>query len=264
MPSLKKSSPTRKRRHDGGGGQMLINAINMLFQIKGKEYQKKHPEFLIPAAEEFFGYVRRIDAEFIKHHQVVAKRKNIKFRQITPNKDILLVSPSGAQLSDFISFILKKPQEESICDRFFACVLIVMYAVSLWLFLEQYMILRNSGKTVSFAQILSSDTYKTSFADPVRWFFTHTMTSLVHYKNIFAETCFNFLRLYLFPILTPGDASFDGIIRTLTVGFDTFLSNPNVYNKSFRRPVGEYLLSEGFMTCKVEDELPTGDHAHDE
>lgn len=250
MPSLKKST-TRRRRYGGSGeGLILKNAINLLFQIKGTEYQVKHPDFIIPTADEFFGFVKLVDTDFTKHYRTTnTKRKITKFRQITPDKDIMLVSPhhGGSRLTDFLSFILKRVigPHDTPCDRFVACITIVLYAVAVWAFLEQFMIVRTPPKTVT--EILSSEAYVNSMTDLIRWFISHH--SVVRPKDALVDFSIKFLKNYLFPIVPPHITV--SASRNIMSAFDTILINPRIYNNSFKNPIAAYLVAEGYVSEDV-------------
>lgn len=58
MPSVKKSE-TSVRKYGGRRDSLeLIYAIEFLFEIKGIEFRKRHPEFITPSAQEFLEYTK--------------------------------------------------------------------------------------------------------------------------------------------------------------------------------------------------------------
>ena len=245
MPTLKKAS-THKRRYGGAGEIFLKNAINLLFQIKGAEYRKKHPDFVIPIADEFFGFVKLVDADLTKHYRTT-HTKCIKFRQITPDKDILLVSPhdGGSRLTDFLSFILKRDinPHDTLKERFFACITIVLYAIVVFSIFEQYV-------KHNVVDIVSSDTYKHVFADPLRWFLSHHLSSVVRCKKTLVDFSIQFLYNILFPILSshmPEFPTIESISHNVISAVDTFLESPRIYNHGYKRPIASYLEAEGFF-----------------
>ena len=63
MPSLKKSSSVPKKLGVKGEDTILKDAIDFLFQIKGIQYIQKHPDFIVPSAEEFFSHVANLTTE---------------------------------------------------------------------------------------------------------------------------------------------------------------------------------------------------------
>lgn len=247
MPKLKKAS-TPKRRYGGAGEFFLKNAINLLFQIKGAEYRKKHPDFVIPIADEFFGFVKLVDADLTKHyrttHGICAK-----FRPITPDKDILLVSPhdGGSRLTDFLSFILKKDIEphDTLKERFLACITIVVYAVVLFSIFEQFV--KHAALDIVF-----SDTYKHVFADSLRWFLSHHLPSIVRCKKTLVDFSIQFLYNVLFPFLSshvPEFPTIESISRSVISAVDTVIASPKMYNHGYKRPIASYLEAEGFFRC---------------
>lgn len=266
MPSLKKAT-TRKRRYGGSSeGLLLKNAIHLLFQIKGAEYQKEHPDFIIPTADEFFGFVKLVDADLTKHYRAMNVTHKQKFRQITSNKDIMLVSPQhgGSRITDFISFILKTVigSHDTPCERFFACLTIVLYAVMVYTFLEQYLLLKSPLKSTKdiASEILSSDAYKNSFADPIRWFCSHHLPAILRFKDWIIGHSVEFLKHFLFPVipshLSAISISAESVSSGLISAIDTILINPRIYNHLFKRPIACYLGAEGFISCRpICDEL---------
>ena len=63
MPSLKKSSSIPRKLGVKGEDTILKDAIDFLFQIKGIQYSQKHPDFIVPSAEEFFSHVSNLATE---------------------------------------------------------------------------------------------------------------------------------------------------------------------------------------------------------
>ena len=63
MPSLKKSSSIPRKLGVKGEDTILKDAIDFLFQIKGIQYIQKHPDFVVPSAEEFFSHVAALTTE---------------------------------------------------------------------------------------------------------------------------------------------------------------------------------------------------------
>ena len=63
MPSLKKSSSIPRKLGVKGEDTILKDAIDFLFQIKGIQYSQKHPDFIVPSAEEFFSHVAALTTE---------------------------------------------------------------------------------------------------------------------------------------------------------------------------------------------------------
>jgi hypothetical protein len=58
MPSLKRSETSVKKYGGKRDNLELTYAIEFLFQIKGIEFRKKHPDFVIPLATEFLSFAR--------------------------------------------------------------------------------------------------------------------------------------------------------------------------------------------------------------
>ena len=266
MPSLKKAT-TRKRRYGGSReGSHLKNAINLLFQLKGAEYQEEHPDFIIPTADEFFGFVALVDADLTITRRAINTTHKQKFRQITPNKDIMLVSPhhGGSRITDFLSFILKKVigPYDTPCERFFSCLSIVLYAVMVYTFLDQYITIADPVKTLkqNASEILASEAYKNSLANPLRWFLSHHLPSVLRFKEWLISHSSRFLETCLFPIvpshLSDVSITAESIGRGILSAVDALLINPAIQNRFFKRPIACYLSAEGFTSCQpICDEL---------
>jgi hypothetical protein len=62
MPSLKKSPSIPKKLGIKGDDAVLKDAIDFLFQIKGIQFTRKHPDFVTPSAEEFFSHVAHLES----------------------------------------------------------------------------------------------------------------------------------------------------------------------------------------------------------
>jgi len=279
MPSLKKVS-TRRRRYGGSEkNHVLKRAINLLFQLKGTEYQKAHPEFAIPTADEFFGFVKLVDTDFTKHYRTThTKRKATNYRQISPNKEFLLVTPQhgGNRLTDFLSFILKSAigPHDTACERFFACCKIVFYAVMVYVFVEQSLLIYAESPMKSLMdiakEVIAKPEFENSLADPIRWFFWNHLPSLVRSKDALKELGVEYLRRFLFPIIpsfmTSGAVTVESISQMVIMAVDSLLVNPRIFDNFFKRPIACYLWAEGFVSCKpICDALrgvPTADHAH--
>lgn len=65
MPALKVSS-TQRRIYSGlQGKQLLLDSINFLFAIKGKEFHKLNPSFLTPDASEFIAFSHIVNRNIV-------------------------------------------------------------------------------------------------------------------------------------------------------------------------------------------------------
>jgi hypothetical protein len=263
MPSLKKAA-TRRKRYGGSRDDIVLkNAINFLFQIKGKEYQKTHPEFIIPTADEFLGFVKLVDTDFTKHYKTThTKRKTNAFRQLSPNKEFLLVTPQhgGNRLTDFLSFIIRPivGPHDTPCERFFACIVVVLYAVMVYVFVEQSLLIHAASPLKPLVDIateaLGTQAFANSLADPIRWFISHHIPSLVRAKDTIKDLCIHYFSRFLFPLI-PAYAANVGVTaasisQTVVGAVDALFLNPRIYNNFFKRPIACYLTGEGYISCK--------------
>lgn len=70
MPSLKRAvaEMARPRTYGGQNGRSILEfALQSLFELRGAEYMKKRPEFIIPSVEEFFSYIHNLQTAIVKH-----------------------------------------------------------------------------------------------------------------------------------------------------------------------------------------------------
>jgi hypothetical protein len=65
MPGLKLSESHRKIYGGLRGKQLLLDSINFLFAIKGKEFHKQNPSFITPDATEFIAYSHIVNRNIV-------------------------------------------------------------------------------------------------------------------------------------------------------------------------------------------------------
>jgi hypothetical protein len=65
MPGLKLSETHRKIYGGLRGKQLLLDSINFLFAIKGKEFHKQNPGFITPDATEFIAYSHIVNRNIV-------------------------------------------------------------------------------------------------------------------------------------------------------------------------------------------------------
>ena len=66
MPSLKRAVADMARPRGHSGRSILEFALQQLFELRGAEYMKKRPEFIIPAVDEFFSYIHNLQTAIVK------------------------------------------------------------------------------------------------------------------------------------------------------------------------------------------------------
>jgi hypothetical protein len=149
MPSLRRSL-TRKQSYAGESNRThLIQALNLLFFIKGTRYQKNHPEFVIPTAGEFLSYARALSDEtynsnrkgiaIVKYKHGASPshaRKIIQTRPLSPT-----TRTNGQTLPPFLQYILNTSESVSIITTLHVCI----YAVGLYVFINLFLL--NPEKT---------------------------------------------------------------------------------------------------------------------
>lgn len=65
MPTLRKSETHRRIYTGQHGKQFLLDSINFLFAIKGKEFQKLNPSFTPPDATEFISFSHIVNRNIV-------------------------------------------------------------------------------------------------------------------------------------------------------------------------------------------------------
>jgi len=246
MPTRKKST---RRRHGGSNADRgLKRAIHMLFQLKGKEYQKEHPDFLIPTADEFFDFADTVNADLKRDSKKTTRAKNTRMRQ-----------NGGADLTEFLSFLLQSVigPSDTPCERFFACIVVVLYAVMTYVFVEQSLLIyavTPLKPVVDIAkEVLATPAFANSIADPIRWFLANHLPVVVRGKDAIKDLCIEYLRRFLFPMvpsfMSGVGATSESLSTMVISAADMFLVNPRIYNHFFKRPLACMLLAEGFVSC---------------
>ena len=108
MPSLKKTLSHLRRLSGKGDATFLKDSIEFLFHIKGLQFQKKHPDFVAPCADEFFAYLEHLDPA-------------TKKRACLSN-----------HICAFIKFITPMNVDNHTCATILASFAIVLYALTLY------------------------------------------------------------------------------------------------------------------------------------
>jgi hypothetical protein len=65
MPTLRKSETQHRIYAGNNGKQFLLDSINFLFAIKGKEFQKLNPSFTPPDATEFISFSHIVNRNIV-------------------------------------------------------------------------------------------------------------------------------------------------------------------------------------------------------
>jgi hypothetical protein len=158
MPSVKRSESSSRNYGGLRENLELTYAIEFLFQIKGNEYVKNLPGFVIPSAQEFF--------EFSKN----------------PNK-----SKKSKRAEKFIKFLVFiVPEMES--NHELLCVSIVVLAIVLYIFTTNVIETAiESMYRMTYDQVCNtvSESLKTEegmnrFIHPLSFFFTYYLTKQKH------------------------------------------------------------------------------------
>ena len=112
MPSLKKSPSQSKKLGSKSDDQILKDAIDFLFQIKGIQFTHKVPDFITPCAEEFFAHVSSLDPSHVS----------------SPKKRTCLAN----HFLEFLDFLTPMNSDAHICASIMSSMSIVLYALTLY------------------------------------------------------------------------------------------------------------------------------------
>ena len=163
MPSVKRSESSSRKYGGRRENLELTYAIEFLFQIKGNEYLKNLPGFVIPSAQEFF--------EFSKN----------------PNK-----SKKSKRADEFFKFLVfVVPEMES--NRELLCVSIVVLAIVLYIFTTNVIETAiESMYSMTYEQVchnvtasLKTDEGMNRFIHPLSFFFTYYLTKQKHKEYLY-------------------------------------------------------------------------------
>lgn len=88
MPALKQST-THYRIYSGHQGkQFLLDSINFLFAIKGKEFHKLNPSFSTPDASEFIAYSHIVNRNLVGNRSKETNKSLDQFLKFICGKEI--------------------------------------------------------------------------------------------------------------------------------------------------------------------------------
>lgn len=163
MPSVKRSESAGRKYGGRRENLELIYAIEFLFQIKGNEYLKNLPGFVIPSAQEFF--------EFSKNPNKAKKSKRAE------------------EFVKFLAFIV--PEMES--NRELLCVSIVVLAIALYIFttnviettIQSMYSLTYEQVCQKVAESLKTEEGMNHFIHPLSFFFTYYLTKQKHKEYLY-------------------------------------------------------------------------------
>lgn len=144
MPSLRRSL-TRKHTYAGESNRThLIQALNLLFFIKGTVYQKNHPDFVIPTAGEFLSYARTLSDETYNANRKAIAIVKYKHGASPSHARKIMQSPrplspthgTHTYLQPFLQYILHTSAPVTILTTLHVCI----YAVGLYVFINLFLL----------------------------------------------------------------------------------------------------------------------------
>ena len=272
MPGLKRSVTRRVKYGGDRSAEMeLREAIDFLFQLRGVEYQKLHPEFVIPTSEEFFTYARQANvlAEKTRVKPTGTSRNKFASKVKTTNRKLpmTVLAHGGGNLDAFFRFILpfvvlgKTP-----CDTLFKCINILLYAIMVYKFTTLFITQQQLNPEFSVGQFIaniktvSADrSYANSFADPIRWFCENVMPSLNDSRDTMMEIVGSLIPRcmeFILGLVGSGEmvegfrSSAAGYVGTaITTGLNLFFVTPLTFDSLVALPLSCGLARLGFAGC---------------
>jgi hypothetical protein len=245
MPSLRRSL-TRKQMYAGESNRThLIQALNLLFFIKGAAYQKNHPDFVIPTAGEFLSYARTLSDETYNANRkaiAIVKYKQgaspSQARKIMQSPRPLSPTSRTDYLHPFLQYIVHTSQPVTILTTLHVCI----YAVGLYVFINLFLL--NPQNTP--VGILHHPEFSPRFSGPLLQFIQECNPQF---------TC---IKLPVITALQSMLVSIDRIPNTIKSANATTIAEssvqllePYVYGKAFKQTVLHPVV-DALRKCGVE------------
>lgn len=258
MPSLKRSE-TRRRTHGGvdPAERLVREAIAFLFEIKGKEYRRKHPGFITPSVDEFFTYARSISDAL---ENTRAKKGGVR-RKLPIKKH-----SGGSDIVPFLQYIVPGPIDvANPCESMLRIFNIFLYAVMVYKFVMAYMRehmnnlgLNRNAILENVQDIITSPEYADSFVDPVRWFCSKIVPVLNSMRDTIQQSVTQLLEYISGTVLNivllerlaeHGQLSAWAIGKGMSTALNLLYTSPFILNVLFCLPVLCTLSKMGFEGC---------------
>lgn len=258
MSSLKRSETRRRTRGGADPAERLVReAIAFLFEIKGGEYRKKHPEFITPTVDEFFTYARSIsDALESTRVKKGGVRRKLPIKKHTGGSDIV----------PFLETIMPGPIDvANPCESILRIFNIFLYAVMVYKLVVIYMRehINNPGLNrhtllENVQQTLADPEYVDSFADPVRWFCSKVAPVLNNVRDKLQQSIAQFLEYVSNTILgfflmerfaAHGELAAWAIGKAMASAMNLLYTSPFIMNMMFYIPILCAFAEMGFEGC---------------
>lgn len=265
MSTLKRSSTCTEIYTGSDGEKELINALELLFFLKGKEYSKRSPDVIIPSAKEFLGFARIVSDDIydksrktiaIVKYQNGATKQSVK--KILQARPFLMPNPNDGtrkELLEFLNFIHSN-HACIVSNRVIMCLSTVLYAVTLYNFMNTCLEdLEEPANTVTMeaTRSLGEDAFKVVYSKPILRFCTAYMPILYDFKHMIVnashvflkEYAINELAVYFHDYKFPADA-LTGVLATATAsGLERYFVQHPVFKKLLLKPLVGVMYEAG-------------------
>jgi hypothetical protein len=258
MPSLKRSTTRKVVRGGSDPSERLVReAIAFLFEIKGEEYRKLHPEFITPSVEEFLSYARAVSDALEKTR--VTKKGG--FRRKLP----VLKHRGGSDLRPFLDFVIPGPgQVPNPCEDIVKMLTIMMYAIMVYAFVSVFMRETSNNPGASTDVIIANLTtafndpdFNNSLADPVRYICARFLPVLNPIRDEVVASVGRIVEQFISTQLTPlflGLSTFQWVVakafgKGVSTALSTFFLTPLLLTAFVYIPIFCALGKIGYPGC---------------
>lgn len=219
MPALT-TSPIKRRIYGGSQGkQLLLDSINFLFAIKGKEFQKLNPSFITPDATKFIAY------------------SHIVNRNVVGNK----FHETNKALDQFLKFICGPSVQNPPLMR---CIYIAVISLGAFSITEYI--------------LMGADEVSNGYISAFEWFSSNVLTCIQSSRETIVGTIGRFMDTSYFsqlPTLIKNFASTDDVsavaIGSYVISELHSTTDVRIYDSIVQMPYASILYKKGYEdTCK--------------
>ena len=258
-------SSARRLKYGGQNGKgELLDAINFLFQIKGRDYMKKHNDFIIPSADEFLTYATKVNDEFKKLKKTSPVRKAFAFPCSKPTRPISVHKGHGGQsIDDFLYYVTPWVHGTDVTNQVLQCFTLVIYALVNYHFVKESLLIHaEHGKmspTETFHHAANAISSISLFSEPFHWFIHNTMTVFTEYSEQLFSVLYSYACEKIVPLLSKQMVIYtfpsDGIAASLgsatTSVISTLMMVPQAVDYCITLPIFSSLVRHGYEDCKT-------------
>ncbi len=257
MSTLKRSSTCNEIYAGSDGEKELIQALELLFFLKGKEYTKRFPDVIIPSAKEFLGFARIVSDDIydksrktiaIVKYQNGATKQSVK--KILQGRPMFMPNPNDGTRKELLEFLnyIHSNSTYIVNNRVIMCLATVLYAVTLYNFMNACLEDLDESATMvtkTATRTLSEDAFKANYSKPILRFCTSNMPILSAFKHTIVNTSHVFLKeysvnelaVYFHEYKFPADA-LTGVLATATAsGLERYYVQHPILRKMLLKPL---------------------------